>query len=174
MATVCTDGHGPLARWYGNPLAAAQARALLAAIEQRRTRSRSRRCRTCLLQTVIARFWLGDDVAADIAHLNALFRTTPHGAALVELIYGQLLMSRRLHGATRHLEQGFHRASRLLTADDYFILLRRHQILARLPLSDVALPPANLATLVTTAAVIARMEPHPRSVRRWDDGDIEG
>lgn len=173
MAAVRTDGHGPLARWYGNPLAADQARTLLTTAEQRRTRARSRRCRTCLLQAVIARFWLGDDVTADVGRLSALLRTTPHGAALVELIYGQLLMSRRLHGAMSHLDRGFHRASRLLAADDYFILLRRHQLLARLPLSDGALPAANLATLMTTAAVIARMEPHPHSVQR-DAGDIYG
>ena len=174
MAVAATDGHGPLARWYGTPLAVDQARTLLAAVEQRRTRARSRRCRTCLLQAAIARFWLGEDIAADIEHLNALLRTTPHGAALVELIYGQLLMSRRLCGAILHLDQGFRRASRLLTADDYFVLLRRHQLLARLPLSDNALPPANLATLVTTAAVIVRLEPHPRSGRRRDTGDIYG
>ena len=118
--------------------------------------------------------YLGEDIRDDLERLRKLLRTTAHGAALVELIYGQLLMSRRLRGARLHLDRGFLRAGRLLTTDDYFILLKRHQQLSRLPLTQTPLPPADLPSLLTTAAVIARMAPHCNNPTEWDAEDING
>lgn len=174
MTTVTSDGRGPLGQWYGTPLTTEQAQTLLATVEQRRSRARSRRCRTCGLQALVAHFWLGDDISDDVERLHKLFRPTAHGTALLELIYGQLLMSRRLAGARLHLHRGFLSAARLLAPDDYFTLLKRHQLLARLPLAEMPLPPADLPALLTTAAVISRMEPPARGPKEWDSSDTYG
>jgi hypothetical protein len=149
----------PLALWHADPLDAEAARALLAAAEHGRWRgNRRRRCRICLLQELIARHWLGEEIGALYRQVAPRLSRSAHGHALLELITGQLLLSRRLHGAQQHLDHGFHLASRLFTPADYLAVLNRHQQLARLPLSATALPAASLAELLTTAKVVERME----------------
>ncbi len=148
-----------LGDWHADPLDAEAARALLTAAQQRRRRgTRQRRCRTCLLQEMIARYWLGEDIAALYRDAAPLLQGSAHGRALLELLVGQLLQSQRRHGARQHLERGFHLASRLFTPADYLAVLNRHQLLARLPLSERASPAAPLTALLTTARVIARLE----------------
>ena len=167
-----------LGRWYADPLTPQQAQTLL---EETRTRrhpraGRNRRCYTCQLQELVARYWLGEAVQDEYQRLAQRLRHTSHGRALLELIYGQLLMSRRLSAARRHLDEGFRRAVPLLSTTDYFAILRRHQQLARLPLTDNELPPQTLAALLTTAAVIERMTqgaPQWPAVRP-DPDDIQG
>ncbi len=149
-----------LGRWYADPLTPAQATALLEQARARRTPHgrRNRRCYTCRLQELVARFWLGESTDDEYLQLQRNLRRTAHGLALLELVYGQLLMSRRLSPARQHLDEGFRLANRLFTAVDYLTTLNRHQLLAWLPLSKQASPAATLTSLLTTARVVARLE----------------
>lgn len=165
-----------LGAWHADPLDAIAAQALRVRAQQRQRRGqRQRRCRTCLLQDLIAGYWLGEDIAVLYRHALPLLQRSAHGHALLELITGQLLLSRRLHGARQHLERGFHRASRLFTATDYLTVLKRQQQLACLPLADTPLPAATLAQLLTTAQVIERMEgDRRRPLGKHDPTDLYG
>jgi len=166
----------PLGMWHGDPLAAAAAQDLQARAQQRQRRGRrQRRCRTCALQELVARYWLGEDLNALYHHVLPLLRRSAHGHALLELITGQLLLSRRLDAARQHLERGFHLASRLFTPADYLAVLKRHQQLAHLPLSATPLPAMPLAQLLVTAQVIERMAGGRRGLRgKHDPTDLYG
>ncbi len=166
----------PLALWHADPLDAEAARTLLERAQQRQRRGqRLRRCRTCVLQELVARCWLGEDIDALYRHALPLLRQSAHGRALLEIVTGQLLLSRRLNGARQHLEDGFHLASRLFTPADYLAVLNRRQQLAHLPLGETSLPAATLAELLTTAQVIDRLEGDGRRLRgKHDPTDLYG
>lgn len=166
----------PLGMWHGDPLDTAAAQRLRARAQQRQRRGqRQRRCRTCALQELVARYWLGEDLNTLYRHVLPLLRRSAHGRALLELITGQLLLSRRLSEARQHLERGFHLASRLFTPADYLTVLKRQQQLSHLPLSATPLPAAPLAQLLVTAQVIERMEGGRRGPRgKHDPTDLYG
>jgi len=105
---------------------------------------------------MIARFWRGEPI--DTNH-QTLTKTADsrYEQALVELIYGQLLLSRKLNGTMAHLEAGFAEAAPLLGAAEYFTVWRRHALLAYLPLFDTVRPPQGLDDLFAEAAVIRRL-----------------
>lgn len=165
-----------LGSWHAEPLDVSAARALLARAQQRQRRGqRQRRCRTCALQELIARCWLGEEIGTLYRHALPLQQRSAHARALLEIITGQLLLSRRLNGAWQHLNDGFHRASRLFTPSDYLTVLQRQQHLSRLPLSDTPLPAATLAELLTTAKVIERMAGGSRRpLGKHDPTDLYG
>ena len=77
---------------------------------------------------------------------------------MCELIHGQLLASRKLCGAQRHLENGFDLADDHLPPAAYFALLRRHEQLAWLPCHEQPSPAQGLAELLAEAAVIRKLE----------------
>ncbi len=167
-------GFFTLGGWYADPCPAEAARQALAAVEQREQalRRRGRGSFVLRLSAMLAHATLGDDVEAEYERLAALAaRRHTRAQALVELVYGQILMSRRRAGAMVHLDRGFALARHLLAPDDYFVVLKRHALLALLPPAD--LPGAPLADLLTTARVMARLgirrEPHPH-----DPGDTFG
>lgn len=165
-----------LGLWHGDPLGTPAAQTLLARAQQRQRRGhRQRRCRSCVLQELIARYWLGEEIGPLYRHALPLLQGSAHGRALLEIITGQLLLSRRLNGARQHLEEGFHRASRLFTPSDYLAVLKRQQQLSYLPLGDTALPAAPLSELLTTAQVIERMAGSSRRSRgKHDPTDLYG
>jgi len=158
----------PLAAWYGDPLTPAQAEALCAqAWAMRQTAHRkARRCLHYHAQEMIARFWRGDPVVADY---QALAKTADdrYQHALVEFVYGQLLLSRKLNGAMAHLDAGFAEAAPLLGTAEYFAVWRRHALLAYLPLFDTARPPQRLDDLLVEAAVIRRLRGAARGRPRY-------
>jgi hypothetical protein len=118
---------------------------------------------------LIARFWLGDDVEPEYQSLAAVARRRrTRSRALVEMVYGQLLMARRRPGAMAHLERAFAEARHLLAPEDYFIVLKRHSLLAQLPPIEASQGEA-LDALLTTARVIARLAGQRR--RAHDSGD---
>ncbi len=86
----------------------------------------------------------------------------PESQALVELVYGQLLISRKLAGALEHLDRGFTLAIPRLESGEYFTLLRRHELLRALPLHATASAAQSLSDLLTEARVIRRLQPHGR------------
>ena len=153
-------GYALLGYWYATPLTPEQASALLHQATERRQRAlrRGGRCRLCRLLEMVAEFWLGEPVEEQYAALRHTFRGSAHGRALVELVYGQLLASRRLPGAHRHLAEGFRIAKPLLSAGDYFVVMKRHKLLQRLPLAAHPSPPVGLHELLNTAAVIDRLQ----------------
>ncbi len=149
-----------LGQWYADPLSAETARACLARATQRR-QTRFRRgasCISCELAEMIARFWLGESVDDRYQRLSHRCRTSHRGKALVELVYGQLLISRRLDGAWLHLDTGFEEARLLFAPADYFMVLQRHQQLRHLPLGTEPLQPEPLSHLLTSARVIEQLE----------------
>jgi hypothetical protein len=147
-----------LAAWYAGPLAAGELARLQLAAE---TGLQSRLCtgascfRPQLLQ-LVCRFLAGTVVEPGYRQLSA----TVHDArdtALLELVYGQLLISRKLQPAARHLRQGFMRAARYLDSGDYLRLLRRHELLGCLVLTGAPADPQPLGALLSEAAVIRRL-----------------
>jgi hypothetical protein len=127
----------------------------------------------CRIQLMIARHWLGDDIDSDYRNLDLSDR---RAIALVELVYGQLLMSKKLKGAMHHLDVGFELATELMQAGEYFLLRERHRLLAHLPLSERPSAPQDLRTLLTEARVIERLKfanSQPR-VPTFDPSDTIG
>ena len=153
---------GLLAQWFASPLSQVEAEALWQQAEQRHA-ARLREGRSSLLprlQQLCARFWLGQSIEADYQQLRARFqhRHSRRALALLELCVGQLFASRGLKDALPHLQRGFALARELFAAGDYFIVHRRHQLLAQLPLASQPGPPQDMQQLLNTAGVIVRMK----------------
>lgn len=152
-----TDEPGPalLAAWFAEPMAAATLDALceLAHVNQQRAHVAGGRVFGPRLQELICSYWRGGQwrVVRDSLHAAA---GAPLEAALLALITGQLLMSRRRAGAMAELDRGFGLAANLFRAEDYFRVLRRHALLRHLPLTTAGQPPAGLDALLTEARVI--------------------
>lgn len=147
-----------LAAWYAGPLAAGKLIKLQLAAA---TGLQSRLCRggssfrPQLLQ-LVCRSLAGMDIEPDYRQLSATVHAA-RDAALLELVYGQLLISRKLQPASKRLEQGFMRAARFLDSGDYLRLLRRHELLGYLVLTETPVDPQPLDVLLSEAAVIRRL-----------------
>lgn len=164
-------GRGPLAdtspmnrtsllgTWYADPMTPQQAAALLADCEERENRRKRHagNLLVCRLQKMIARYWLGDDIGPHYGMLRTTAGRSAHGRALLELIYGQLLLSRRLAEGMVHLERGFRMATTLFSAADYLLVMNRHRLLRQLPLGEQPANAEPLEALLTSARVIERM-----------------
>lgn len=109
----------------------------------------------CRIQMMIARYWLGDAINSDYRNLVVFDRLA---IALVELVYGQLLMSKKLKGAMDYLDAGFEHATELVEASEYFSLRERHRLLAHIPLSERPSLPRDMRSLLTEARVIERLK----------------
>jgi hypothetical protein len=147
-----------LAGWYADPIAAPDARALLDTA-QRRLQSRlcrGGRCFPLHVLGMICHHWLQPVSALEYQQLSTL-TCDDSERALVELVYGQLLISGKRLPARQHLERGFSLAARHLETADYFLLLRRHELLGFLPLSGMSAIPQDLRSLLNEAAVIKRL-----------------
>lgn len=158
-----------LSGWYGDPMTDSSARALLDDTE-RRLRSRlchGGRCLPLHVLRMICRYWLRFDIALDYRQLCAIVGDAGD-RALVELVYGQLLITGRRLGAREHLARGFSLAARLLGAAEYFALLRRHELLESLPLSETSAGAQRLDSLLRQAAVIRRL----REAERQRPGNV--
>lgn len=150
---------GILARWYAEPLGVDDAQALLQSMIEREQAvlKRQGKPRMTALLKMTAIYWLGDPIEEYYHHLTAKREHSAHMQVLKPLIYGQLLMSRHREGAMAYLDHAFEQARRLLHPADYFTVMKRHQLLGLIPLSHTEGAGENLATLLTTAAVIQRM-----------------
>lgn len=151
---------GILARWYAEPLSPEEAETLLAFAEKREQERLKRFARSHLspLLKLIAMHWLGEPTMGHFHHLTSQRSASTHAEILKRLIYGQLLMSTRTKGAMDYLDDAFHRVRLLLRPEDYFILMKRHQVLRNIPLSGGAAKGETLEGLLKTGAVIGRME----------------
>lgn len=148
-------GAPSLEGWYADPMQPALVEGLL---ESTRHEFSSRLCRgdRCFqLQVLrlICHYWQGRLIDMDYAHLVAI-AGDDQDRALLDLVYGQLLMSRKRKPADRYLAAGFAAAVEGLGASAYFRLVRRHELLGYLPLSETLSQPLNLKALLREAAVI--------------------
>lgn len=164
-----------LADWYGEPLSPESARALLARAGQRRQAAlrSGEPVFTARLIELIAGAWAGQDLTMHHASLTAEAGAR-HEQALLELVTGQLLISRRLAAARGHLQRGFALAAPLLPAQDYFTVMKRHGLLEYLPLGALAAEPAGLQALLAEAAVIRRLQGERSRGGRPDPQDTLG
>jgi len=164
-----------LGAWYGEPLAAVDAGRLCAEAE------RLLRYRLCAGRPVfqlqvlqlLGRYWMGNSISLDYRQLAASTRVQ-RDRALLELVFGQLLLSRKLRPALQHLDNGFRLAVEHLEVVDYFRLVRRHDLLRYLPLSDEAAAPQGLQSLLAEAAVIRRLRGAERFARGVSHHDTLG
>ncbi len=147
-----------LAAWYATPLSELQARDLQLQARQllQRQMLSGSAALAPRLADLIAGFWLGRDVSHDHRSLMATLPVPQR--ALVELIYGQLLMACKRNAAQQHLTRGFELATELLEPAAYFVLLRRHAQLRELVLSPAGSPPQALPELLLEARVIQRLK----------------
>jgi hypothetical protein len=154
--------HGPLGRWYAEPMSEDTLRKQMEQWSKRR-QQRLRQGRgdsiTLRIACAVARFQLGENVESEIAAMAGLYRQrrSPRALALLHLIYGQLLATQQLPGTKEKLAQGFQLANPLLHPQDYFSLMHRHRLLALLPVTSRT-EALSLKTLLQTAAVRERLE----------------
>lgn len=160
-----------LAAWLADPLAGRDAATWLEEIrgqlrgcyEREQFRFRVR------LAEIIARHWCGEDSKMNYQNLLAILDSSRRRAQL-ELCYGQLLIATKRLGAWQHLDSGFELAANLLEPGEYFVVLRRHESLRHLPLSDQGAAPAGLEDLLREAAVIGRLAGPARRLGRYKSG----
>lgn len=174
-AALLADTGPALEAWYADPLSRAEARRLQEAARcQRRERlCRGKSCFRLELLELVCHCWLDRDAALKYGQLAAL-PLDDAGRALLELVYGQLLISRKLQAARPHLERGFALAARHLASPDYFVLLGRHERLDRLPLGNTAARPAPLQALLNEAGVIAQLTERQRTLHAQTHCDTVG
>lgn len=158
MGELLKPAAPPLSGWYGDPMDTSSAQVLLD-YAKRRLRlclCHGGRCFPLHLLQMICHHWLQSDSALEYRQLSML-ACDDGERALLELIYGQLLISGRHPDAREHLARGFSLAARRLHAADYFVLLRRHELLEYLPLSETLAVAQDLGSLLEQAAVIKRL-----------------
>lgn len=160
-------GPRSLAAWYADPLAPHVAAALHDTTEQalQGCLRAGEPCFRLRLQQLLCRFWLTQVSSHEYEQLQVAAAGAAE-RALLELVYGQLLISRKQRQATRHLARGFSLAAPQLNAVDYFRLVRRHELLGYLCLSNTASQPLPLDKLLAEAAVIRRLQ---QGGGRWFD-----
>ena len=127
------------------------------------------------LAGLIVAYWRGGSVEADYKNLLVLAEEQRQ-QAMLRLCYGQLLLARRCENAWKYLDEGFRLSANMLQADEYFQVLKRHELLSGLPLSAEPSQPAPLDELLTEARVISRLRgrgtrPPPRSPKHRDTVD---
>ncbi len=164
-----------LAIWYADPLPPPKARLLqeMARRERQACLCRGEPCFRLELLQLVCRYWLDAGAGQTYRQLVSLPRDAA-GQALLELVYGQLLISRRLNPARWHLERGFALAARVLGSADYFTLVRRHERLGWLPLGDTPAAPATLQALLNEAGVIAQLAESQRTLHAQTHCDTVG
>lgn len=173
MSTLRTLG-----LWYADPLSPDQARQLLEQSEKREAirKRHGGNTLTCRMQKMIATFWLDGDIHDAYRMLKPAAARSAHGRALLELVYGQLLLSRQQKDGLPHLEKGFRLAANLFAAGDYLEVMNRHRLLRQLPLYDAPAAAEALEALLVSAQVIERMKQadNTRQPYRHDPKDTYG
>lgn len=136
-----------LADWHGDPVSPNMASNWLNSADNRNADALTR---------LVGRYWAGLRCDVLLAELQRNANNAQQ-TALIDLVWGQLLMARRLEGAMAHLNRGFDVAAPLLSARDYLRVLKRHQTLSWLVLNPVPSPPQTLTDLIRLAEVTRRL-----------------
>ncbi len=142
-----------LSSWYADPLSVDEAERQLSDISQQLKQAGDEDYLPLRILEVSARFWLDRDISGDIENLLATCKDD-NCQALIKLVYGQLLLSRKLSGAMDYLQQGFRQASQLFAATEYFEVMQRHERLKHLVLTTQAAAGRTLQELLQEADVI--------------------
>ena len=145
--------------WYGDPLTKYQAEQLLQFSLEKRKQALfdGQDCFSYQIKEMIARFFLN-------LNINVEHKTLVHSMqdeqkiALIELVFGQLLMSRKLDNAPTHLKSGFSIAQKYVSPADYFSVAKRHELLDRLKLGKKPSEAKTLASLLIEASIIKQLE----------------
>ena len=155
----------PLAGWYAAPLAPEIAADLHIQVRQAQQRQLADQGSqfTSRLAGLIAGYW--QDRAIDLDYRSLLATVLPEQQALVELVYGQLLISRKLYGALDHLKRGFILATPMLKPAEYFAVLRCHEVLSTLILTATPSDGQTLSDLLNEARVIKQLQPNSGRMR---------
>ena len=167
-AHLAGPGYAPdLAGWYATPLDPAVAQALHAQLRraEQQALADSRSAYLIRLGLLIAGFWSGRDVVHDHRSLRATTRVEEQ--ALVDLVYGQLLISCKRLGAQALLDQGFAALAGQLPAVAYFTVLKRHELLRQLALTAAGSPARGLADLLVEAKIIKQLKDKGRQGRSF-------
>lgn len=165
----------PLAGWYATPLVPAVAAQLLAQARQAQQRQLSEQGSqfAARLAELIACYWQARAITLDYQSLLATAASDQQ--ALVELVYGQLLISRKLSTARAHLKRGFTLATPRFKPAEYFSVLRCHEMLDWLLLTEHAAVPQGLPDLLSEARVIKRLQPARKGTpTRYGEDDTLG
>ncbi|MDH5436173.1 MAG: hypothetical protein OEX83_05370 [Gammaproteobacteria bacterium] len=149
----------PLDLWYGEPLTKYQAEQLLQFSLEKRKQAlfKGLDCFHYQVKEIIAHFFLNQNI-------NIEYKTLVHSTqneqqiALIELVFGQLLMCRKLNPALDHLKKGFSIAQKHISSADYFGIAKRHELLERLKLGKEPSEPKTLASLLVEGSVIKQLE----------------
>ena len=152
------EAYPRLGDWYANPIANSATTSLQRRAQQALEHgfARGEDCFAAQLQDIAASFWLDRSIEGRYQSLVAI-STDEHQHALIDLVVGQLLISRKLTGALHYLDAGFARAANLLKPAEYFRVLKRHEILRHLVLGRQSLPAQDLASLLAEARIVARL-----------------
>ena len=155
----------PLAGWYATPLAPEVAAQLHSNARQadQRLLAEHGDLFASRLAGLIAGYWQGRTIELDFQSLLAT--VSPEQQALVEMVYGQLQISRKLSGAREHLKRGFTLATPLLKPVEYFAVLRCHELLGSLVLTERPATAQTLLSLLNEARVIKQLQPAGGRVR---------
>ena len=146
-----------LSDWHAEPLSTQEAQKLLSEVRSQLKHAHDSNYQQLRIQEMIARFWLNRDISGDMENLQAICKDECC-RALVKLIYGQLLISRKLKAGLDYLQQGFQQASQHFPATAYLEVLRRHERLKHLPLTDNPAESQTLHDLLIEADVIKKLK----------------
>lgn len=144
-----------LSAWYANPLTAEDATGRLEAIRSMRKQGGTMALQR--IEEIIARYWLGREIKGDVDTYLASCELESH-KALITLIYGQLLMSRKRITAMEYLHTGLRMASQHFQGAAYLEVMRRHEQLSYIVLSNRPSPALTLRELLREAAVIKKLQ----------------
>ena len=152
-----------LTQWHAQPLAEPDANSLLQQAKQRQKFKAANRqsCFFTTLMQLIASWWLEPALEHDLERLF-IYASSRRQQALSHLVTGQLLMSRKMTGATAYLDMGLKLADGLIKPDDYFELYNRHETLRHLILSNSGQTAQGLEVLLNEARVIQQLIKHNR------------
>jgi hypothetical protein len=144
-----------LADWYADPMTPAQAQSIIDVARDgfRQACVTGRPSPYYRFMTLIGRYWLVGNVEMQFEVMMATASDDRQGA-LLQLIYGQLLLSRKRRDAFSYLDSGFLRATQWLAAPDYLRVLKQHELLRYLTLSHNPAPAMDLKSLIAEARVI--------------------
>lgn len=148
-----------LSAWQAEPVSQATASEMLEGVRVHLQHAYHNGSETPILKIMemTALFQLGQYQYADFNNLMCTLDSEKY-RALACLVYGQLLVSQKYSGAHEMLKQGFDRIQPWLQADEYFTLLKRHQQLASLALSQSGSDALSLQELLNEAAVVRKLQ----------------
>lgn len=154
---LLTCGPASASEWFAVPLTAQQALVLQAKahLALQRAYSADGESFAGRLMELVSGFWLEKPTETRFGVLRP--NLDGWHRAVLDLVYGQLLISRRQHNAMSYLDAGFAAAGGFLAPSAYFAVMNRHELLRRLPLFAEPRSVRTLDELLAEARVIKQL-----------------